>query len=485
LSDAGAEGRAPRRRRAARPLAAALALLVAGGCAGRKPAWELPPPPVVEGPIVPQERLTRASLENGLEVLVLEDHALPRLDVGVVVRRGAEVEPIEQAGALALLTDAMERGAGARDALALNRAIEELGASFSADAGWDSASVGLSGLSEDADALFALLADVVLRPRLDPAEVARARSEQLAALEQDKDQPESLLARELARTLYDGHRYGAGLAGEPESVARLDTEVLRALHARLFTPGNAILYAVGDIGADPVLAEARARFGAWVPAPVPEPGPPPPSPTPPARRVVIVDRPDLGQAQIALAHEGIARTDPDRIPITLMNTVLGGGGFLSRLMSRVRAQEGLTYSVGSSFSLRRHPGPFRVATFTRVPEAGRVVSLLLEELERMRSEPPEAGDLELVRSFSAGRFVLGLETSRAIAASLVDLDVYGLPRGSLDDYRTRLNRVTLADLRQAAREHLHPERVAIVVVGPAEALRPQLEAFGPVEVVEP
>jgi len=475
-----------RRLRGAAVVAAALAA-GALGCAlfSPRPAWELPPPPVAEGPVVPQERLHRTRLENGLEVVVLEDHALPRLSVGLLLRRGAEIETTSDAGLVSLLADVMERGAGPRDALALARAVEEIGADLGVDAGMDSMSVGLSGLSGDAGTLFDLLSDVALRPRLEAAEVARARAEALAGFEQDKDDPGTLLSRQLSQTLYDGHRYGLPVAGAPESVARLDAAALRAAHARLFVASNAIVYVVGDLSNADALAQVRAHFGGWAAGAAPPPGPPPPSPTPPARRVVLVDRPDLAQAQLALAHEGISRTDPERIPAGLMNTILGGGGFLSRLMSRVRADEGLAYSIGSGFAMRRHGGPFVVSTSTRVPEAGRVVDIVLEEIERMRREPPSADDLRKSRSLSAGSFVLGLETSAAIAGALVELDVYGLPPDSLDTYRTRLNAVTADEVEQAAVRLLHPERLAIVAVGPAEALRPQLERFGPVEVVKP
>jgi zinc protease len=469
-------------------LAWPVALLAASaGCAALrpKPAWEQPPPPVAEGPVVPEERLHRTTLENGLELLVLEDHGLPRLEIGLLLRRGAEIETAGQAGAVALLTDVMERGAGARDALALARATEELGASLSVGAGMNSVSAEISGLSEDAETLFDLLADVSLRPRLERREVERARAETLAGFEQNKDDPRSLLSDQLAQTLYDGHRFGLPVEGDPESVASLDAAALRALHERLFVASNAIFYAVGDIAMEDAVARARARFGDWPKGTPPPPGPPPPGLTPAERQVVIVDRPDLGQAQLALAHEGIARTDETRIAASLMNTVLGGGGFLSRLMSRVRADEGLAYGIGSGFSLRRHPGPFAISTSTRAAEAARVIEIVLEEVERMRREAPSPEDLRLARSFSAGRFVLGLERSAAIAGALVELDVYGLPRDSLDSYRTRLNRVTREEVHDAARTLLHPDRFAIVAVGPAEVLQPQLERFGPVVVVNP
>jgi len=466
---------------------AAFGLLALSGCSALapKPAWEQPPPPVAEGPIVPQQRLHRATLDNGLEVLVLEDHRTPRLAVGIALRRGIAIESLDQAGLASLTTEVMKRGAGSRDALALARAVEDLGASLSADAGWDSTSVGLSGLSSDGDTLVALLADVVRRPRFEPSEVDRARAETIQSLEQDRDEPEALLGLQLDRVLYPDHRYGLPEDGERKSLMRLDAHALRAFHDRVFVARNAIFYAVGDISYDDALARARAQFGDWAAGSVPEPGPAPPALTPPARRIVVVDRPDLVQAQIALAHEGIARTDPQRIPALLMNTVLGGGGFLSRLLTRVRAEEGLTYSIGSGFSMRRHPGPFAVTTFTRVPEVGRVVSLVLSVLEGMRKDPPSEDEFRLAKSYNAGRFVLGFETSSAIAAGLIDLDVYGLPSDSLDTYRARVNATTREEVAAQAQRLLHPERIAIVVVGPAEALRPQLAPLGEVEVVKP
>jgi zinc protease len=198
-----------------------------------------------------------------------------------------------------------------------------------------------------------------------------------------------------------------------------------------------------------------------------------------------VNRPDLTQAHIAIAHEGIARADARRIGAQLMNDVLGGIGFSSRLMTTARAAEGLTYSVQSGFSLRRHPGPFTVATFTRVSEVGRMVNLLLRGLEDLRTNPPDDDELALAKSFAVGRFGLSLESSEAVTAALVALDVYDLPEDSLDTYRSRVRAVDRAEVAALARALIHPERAAIVVVGPADALVPQLAHLGDVNVVEP
>jgi len=461
-------------------------VLLASGCASlSKPAWDRPPPPALDAPVVQPGALERAKLDNGMEVLVLEDRRLPRIVLGVVVRRGGDLVAPERAGLAAFTTELMKRGAGERDALALSQATDEIGASLSVGGDWDSTTVTVSGLSRDRDRLLEILADVVLRPRFEAREAVRARDQMLASLERAKDDPATLSRWHLARTLYKDHPYGAPRGGTAESVARLDASQARAFHRSIFVPNDAIFFAAGDADMKSLLPAAGKAFGAWKRGEVVPPGPAPPQRVPDARRIVIVDRPDLAQARIALAHEGLARTDPDRIPASLMNTVLGGGGFSSRLTETLRTEGGLTYGVWSGFGLRRHAGPFLVITFTRVPEVRRVLDLTLSDLERMRDEPPTAAELRNAKALRVGGFALGLETSTAVVSSEVDLDVYGLPEDSLDTYRGRLRAVETADTARMARELLHPERMVIVLVGPAEALSAQVEGLGPVEIVQP
>jgi predicted Zn-dependent peptidase len=187
-----------------------------------------------------------------------------------------------------------------------------------------------------------------------------------------------------------------------------------------------------------------------------------------------------------VAHEGISRSEPTRIPVNIMNDALGAAGFSSRLMMRVRSDEGLTYGVGSGFAMRTEAGPFAISTFTRVPMVRRVVDLLLEETEAIRSDRPvDESEREKFISYNVGSFGLSLETSEAVLSSLVDLEVHDLPRDSLDTYRTRVREVTLEDLNLAARTRLHPDRALILVLGPAAEVVPQLEGLGPIEVWQP
>ncbi|MCP5042728.1 MAG: insulinase family protein, partial [bacterium] len=159
-------------------------------------------------------------------------------------------------------------------------------------------------------------------------------------------------------------------------------------------------------------------------------------------------------------------------------------GFSSRLTVRLRSEEGLTYSIRSSFALRRRPGRFGISTFTRADQVRPALDSLLEEVEAIRSDrSPTEEELRNAKAFSIGHFALGLETSDAVLGSLVNLEIYGLPEDSLDTYRARVNDVTVPEITALAEELLHPDRAAIVIVGPAEQLLPSLEGFGTIDVV--
>ena len=328
--------------------------------------------------------------------------------------------------------------------------------------------------------------DVALRPRFDEIEFAKARAEQQAAIVAAQDEPATLIRWHTLRVLFDGHRYGLPRSGTAETISEINVDQTRAYWVDRFVPRNTIFWAVGDLKAEELISDVRRAFGGLSDVPVISNTPPTPTQTPGKRRIVVVDKPDLVQARIIVAHEGIGRTEPTRIPTGIMNDVLGGSGFSSRLMQKIRSDEGLTYGVGSGFSLRSQPGPFSVSTFTRVSKVRQVVDLVLEELEAIRSDRPIVrSELDKFISYNIGRFGLSLETSDAVLSSLVDLDVYALPANSLDTYRSRVRAVTLDDVTQAAELRLHPDRAAIVVLGPAEALVPTLEDLGEVEVWQP
>lgn len=453
---------------------------------GARPAWELPPPPPAEGAIVDPALLHRVTLSNGMRILILEDDRLPRLALGFEVGRGAGSVALSQAGVAAIATEVMQRGAGDRDGLALAQVVEDAGASLSVAAGWDTTGVSLAGLSEDRALLLEILSDVALRPRFDQEEFRKAVSEHQAGLIAAQDDPATLVGWNMLRALYPGHRYGLPSSGSAETVAGLGVADARHYWVDRFVPRNTIFWAVGDVDAESLIPQIEGLFGGLADTPVLPNTPAVAVRTPESRRIIVVDKPDLGQARIIVAHEGISRTEPRRLSITLMNDALGGAGFSSRLMKSIRSDAGLTYGVGSGYSLRSVPGPFRVSTFTRVAKVREVVDLIFKELEGIRGEEPMSDD-ELAKfiSYNVGRFGLSLESSQSVLSSLVDLQTHGLPEDSLNTYRSRIREITLEDVRNAANDYLHPERAAIVILGPAKEIVPQLEDLGEVEVWQP
>ena len=466
----------------------ALTLSLALGCGPvqPRPAWEEEPPTPVENAIVASEDLHRVTLSNGVQLILLEDHRLPRVALGMTLRRGAGSVELGMAGVAELAAEVMQRGAGERDALMLAKIVEDAGASLSVSAGWDTTTISLSGLSEDRALLVEILNDVALRPRFDEVEFAKARSEQQAGIVAAQDDPATLVRWNALRALFPGHRYGLPHSGAAETVARIDAGAARAYWTDRFVPKSVILWAVGDFSASTLIAELREVYGELPDAPQISNIPPTPDRTPEARRIIVVDKPELLQARIIVAHEGIARTESTRIAVDLMNNALGGSGFSSRLMKRIRSDEGLTYGVGSGFSLRSQPGPFSVSTFTRVPKVRRVVDLILEEMEAIRGDRPvKDEELRKFISYNVGRFGLSLETSDAVLSSLVDLEVHGLSEDSLDTYRTRVRATSLGEVSRAAEIRLHPDRAAIIVLGPAAVLVSELEELGEIEVWQP
>ena len=457
--------------------AAPLCLLAFVACeSNSSQPWRAPLPPPLDAPVVDAEKLLRAELENGARVLLLEDARLPVVELGVVVPRGAGVETRAQAGLAHFTAELMARGAGTRDALALAQAVDALGATLTVTAGWDSVTVRLSGLARDADALLDLLADVALRPRFSRGEGVRARAEQSAALARAGDDPNTLVGWTFFETLWPAHRYGLPQSGTQKSVARFNAAQARAFHKKIFTPRGALLYAVGNFEAPALRARLQTKFASWKGASPLAPAKPPPAPS--AARFVLVDRPDLGQAMVAVGHEGFARGADPRLEARMMNTILGRGGFSSRLMARLRAEEGLSYSVRSNFVRRRAGGAFVMRSFTEAPRTGALLDGLLEELARMSAAPPDAGEVRRAQTLASGSFSLALESSRAVATALLDLELYDLPRDDLDTYRRRVRALTPPAIAAAATRTLHPARASIVVVGPAETLAPILKKYG-------
>jgi zinc protease len=454
-----------------RVLGACAALLACASLAAADAELAIPP-------------VTRATLDNGLRLVVSEYRELPLVEMYVIVGAGAAQDPVGKDGLAALTAEALRRGAGDRSAEELAEAIESLGGEIDTEAGTDGTIVSAEFLSKDFAAGLDLLRGVLLDPTLARDEIRRAREQQLAGIVAGLEDTSRVAEKCYAAFLYGSHPYGRPVEGRQATVAKLDRGDVEDFYDRWYRPNNTIVVLVGDVDADAAVESLKQAFGAWKPRPdaVPERAPAPPRNT--RRRVLLVDQADATQTQIRFGNISIERASPDYLAATVANTILGGG-FTSRLIEELRIKRSLTYSAWSTFAARLTSGDFEVGTFTKSPTTAETLALALSVTGTFREQQPSEAELSKAKTYLRGQFPLRLERPDALAAQLAQIEWYGLPQDELVTYRRRVAAVTPAEVaRVAARDMPALDTVAIVVVGRAAEIREQLGTrFGPVETL--
>ena len=466
--------RRPYRRQLAMCCVAALAV-VAGVCAAIA---------ATTAGDVPLPELERMTLPNGLRVVLIEQRRAPLVAAALVTGAGAAQDPEGKEGLASLVGGVLRRGTVARDAQAFAAATELLAGEIDVEVDYDTTTVTASFLARDAGVGLGLLAEMVLEPGFRRDEIERERRDLVAAVRAAQEDPSALASLCFARFLDADHPYGRPVDGGPVSLERLGRSDVRDFYDAYYRPNGAVLVVVGAVPLSELAADTRAAFGAWQPGrPVP-PAPPDPRPVT-TRRILVVDKPGTTQAHIRVGNVGLTRRDPNYLVARLANTALGGG-FTSRLMQELRVRRSLTYGAWSSFTSRRARGDFRIGTFTKVETLGETVRLILAELERYRSAPPDADEVGKARAYSCGQLPLRLQAPDALAVRVAEIEWYGLALDEITAFCSLTTRITPEDLAAFIRGEVpSADAVAIVVVGPAARVLPALEGLGPVTVVPP
>lgn len=418
-------------------------------------------------------------LANGVSILVADLPGRPLVSASVLIPLGAADEPPDLGGAAVLAARALTEGTERYDAIALTEAAERLGASLHAEAGWDATSVGVDVPSSRLEPALELVAEVLLRPTFPAREVERLRDERLNDLLQAKADPRRRADETFIGTVYAASSpYHRPAGGARETVERLDADALRAVHARLSDPGRASVVVAGDLGGQDVVAMVERLLGSWAPgadAGAMAGGAIDDTPAGTGRVVRVVHRPGSVQTEIRIGHRGLPRRIADYHAVSVMSTILGGL-FNSRLNMQLREAKGYTYGAGAGYDLRRAAGPFTARAAVNSEVTVPAIVDTLAELERMRDEPVSAAELAAARDFLVGVFPLRFETAGAVVGALAGLTVHGLPLEELTEYRQRIEAVDIDAVAVAAREHVHLDRAAIVLVGDIDTFGAALEA---------
>jgi len=414
----------------------------------------------------------REVLPNGLTLLVYERHNLPVVQVSVGIDAGTIHEPKEKAGLSNLVATLLTHGTSKRTAEEISEEIEFVGGSLSASGGRDYITVGLSVLKKDINLGFDLLSDVILNPVFPEDEISKEKELIKASLKSQEEDPVFIASREFKRALFGEHPYGRLITGTAGTIDRISRDDLIDFHRRFYLPGNTIMAVVGDITYGEVRDLIDRYFKDWggknQSRPLLED-------LKPLRgiRLIEIDR-DLTQATVIIGHLGVKRSNPDYYAISVMNYILGGGGFASRLMQNIREERGLVYDIYSLFSADKYGGYFRVVFQTKNESADLAIREVFKEIRRIREEPVTEKELQDAKAFLIGSFPLRIETSARIASFLVAVEYYGLGVDYMEKYREYIGSVSRDDVLRVAKRYLDPENILLVVVGKEEKINLKL-----------
>jgi zinc protease len=427
----------------------------------------------------------RTVLDNGLRVIVTPMPGRALIAASLAFRNGAVDEPDEIGGATVLAARALTEGTEVRDAIALTEAAERLGASIHAESGWDATSVGLDVPAHFLPAAMELLAEVVLRPSFPEPEIDRLRDERLTDLLQARADPRRRADEAYVSSIYaPSSPYRRPAGGTAETVSTLTSVELRGIHTRASVPARAALVLAGDVDPVEVHRLAGSLFGDWKGPAGDGLGAINDTGAVDARFVRVVHRAGSVQTEIRIGHPGLPRRHPDFHAAAVMSAILGGL-FNSRLNMNLREEKGYTYGASAGFDLRRGRGPFTARAAVNTEATVPALTEFLVELDRIRDTLVTDAELHAARDYLVGVFPLRFETPGPVAGSLAGLFVHGLPDDELARYRGSIEAVTAADVQRVARDHVHPERAAVVLVGDVDQFADALEAagIGPVEVI--
>lgn len=453
-----------------------------------------PPAPVVSAPIdltkpptlgappalrVPP--ITTRQLQNGLRIVIVEQHELPIADVILQIRNGGEADPSGRMGTAALTSALLTEGTSTRSALEIADQAAFLGVRLGAGSGWEQSTISLHTPTAQLDSALALFADVALRPAFPAPDLERVRKVRLTALQQLRDRSTAIADRAYATALYgEQHPYGRPLAGTEASVASVSRADLQTFYDTFYRPNNATLLVVGDVRPDDVERRAQALFGGWARRDVPAPANATAA-TPKATTLVLIDKPGAAQSSFRLGGIGVPRSTGDYFALQVLNTILGGS-FTSRLNTNLRETRGYTYGAGSGFSMRRLAGPFTASAEVVSAKSDSALIEFVKELRAIRDTVPSE-ELAKAKRYLQLSLPEDFETTGSIAGQLLPLITYGV---ALDFYNSaveNIGAVTQADVQRVARQYVDPDRLTMVIVGDRKTIEPGLRALRPGEIV--
>jgi len=418
--------------------------------------------------------------KNGIEVVVVEHNEQPVVTIYFVIKAGSTLDP-EGALSLAMYTSTLlNKGTKDKDSDQLAEWIESYGGDYNAGSGDDFTFVSVSILSEYLDVAYEFLADVVLNPTFPEDELEEERKRVITALEFELSDPNAMADRHFKSVVYGHHPYAN--APTVETVEAITREQIVAFHAKNYVANNSVLFVVGDVKTGDVKDAVKKHFGDWKQG---EPDqvtfPEPPERT--AKNISLYHRPGSVQTNLYLGHLGLSPTNPDWAKVTVANKVLGGGA-TGRLFLNIREDKGWTYGAYSTFTKPVDVGYFRATANVRTEVTDSALVEMVGEFQRLVDEPVSPEELADAKSYLIGNFPTTIETPNQIAGQISQVKLLGLGKKYLEGYRKEIAKVEVPDVQTAAQTYLHPDRMALVMVGDANEVLDKVEPIAAVALYD-
>jgi len=421
----------------------------------------------------------RIVLDNGMVVMLLENHELPLIEVSARVRTGSRLDPAEKVGLSGMFGTVLRTGGTkTRTGDQLDDFLEARAATIDTGVGIDSGSANLSCLKQDFDEVLPVFADVLRNPAFAEDKIKLAKTQANSFISRRNDNPQGVMNREFAKLVY-GETSPYARTSEYATIDAVTRDDFTAFHAKYYVPNRVILGVVGDFDSKEMAGKIKAAFGDWAKGPAvkddeatwqssPRPG------------YYYVQKEDMTQSDIIIGHMGIRRDNPDYYAVEVMNEVLGGG-FAARLFSNVRSKKGLAYSVrGGLDSNFDYPGTFNTWMTTKTETTAAGIDALMVEIDGINSNPATDAEVKEAKESILNSFVFNYDSPAKILRQQMTYEYFGYPADYLDRYRENIEKITKADVARVAAKYIHKDQLAVLVVGPSKGTDRPLESFGKV-----
>jgi predicted Zn-dependent peptidase len=411
----------------------------------------------------------RHELSNGVPVYMAPSNEFPLVDIRFSFKGGGYLEPEDKAGLSAMTGQMIRTGGSSMMAPSeLDEEFDFLASNVTVGVGATSANARVNTLTSNLDRTFELFMDMLRNPRFDDGRLETLRGQALEGLKARDDNGLAIALREFSYLMW-GEDHHESRQPTRESLESITTDDLRSFHEKIFHPGNLMIAVTGDFEEQEMLAFLEEQLSGWEVKPE---APDAPAPTHLYKPGVYYYEKEQPQVQVLVGHRSITRDDPNAIEAEIMNQILGGSGFTSRITNSVRTREGLAYTAGSFMQPRvDYPGIFASYFFTKTPTTALATRLVFDEFERIQTEPVTTDELETIQNNLIETFPRNFESKDAMLGIFMNDERTDRPEGYWQSYRDRVRAVTPEMVQQAANEYLHPEDAVILVVGPWEEIR--------------